>query len=97
MKEGFAIFYALHKWEYLLRDRTFTILTDHANLTKSKAESKGNKMIKRWFLCYQEYDIQGLEFLAGELNEVPDVFSRQCSDEREHEKQTFINNLISHP
>ena len=38
MKEGFAIFYALKKWEYLLRNRKFTILTDHRNLTQLRAD-----------------------------------------------------------
>jgi len=41
-KEGYAIFYALKKWEYLLRDKRFTIYTDHTNL---------------WFMCFQEFDI----------------------------------------
>jgi len=31
-KECFAIYSALREWEYLLRDRTFTIRTDHKNL-----------------------------------------------------------------
>ena len=38
MKEGFAIYYALRKWEHLLRDRRFTILTDHENLTRLRAD-----------------------------------------------------------
>jgi hypothetical protein len=31
VKEGYAIFYALLKLEYLLRDGYFTIKTDHKN------------------------------------------------------------------
>ena len=50
MKEGYAIFYALKKWQ-------FTILTDHQNLTRLKAHHDTNKMVKRWFMTFQEYDI----------------------------------------
>ena len=52
MKEGFAIFYALRKWEYLLRDRKFTVLTDHENLTRLRTERNTNKMVTRWFMAY---------------------------------------------
>ena len=31
-QEGYAIFYAITSWEYLLRDRRFLVRTDHANL-----------------------------------------------------------------
>ena len=42
IKEGFGIYYALQKWEYLLRDRQFTILTDHENLTRLRADHDTN-------------------------------------------------------
>jgi hypothetical protein len=81
MKEGFAIFYALNKWEYLLRDRQFTILTDHENLTRLRADhGMTNKMVKRWFMSYQEYDILAWLHVKGEDNLVPDEFSRQCTN-----------------
>ena len=80
MKEGFAIFYALQKWEYLLRDREFTILTDHQNLTRLRADHSTNKMVKRWFLVYQEYDIKEWKYVKGEDNMVPDQFSRLCPE-----------------
>jgi len=79
MKEGFAIFYALRKWEYLLRDRKFTILTDHKNLTRLRTERNANKMVTRWFMCYQEYDIIDWLHVAGADNDVPDSFSRLCA------------------
>ena len=78
MKEGFAIYYALRKWEHLLRDRRFTILTDHENLTRLRADHDTNKMVKRWFLCYQEFDIEKWGYVKGEKNIVPDTFSRLC-------------------
>jgi len=79
MKEGFAIFYALRKWEYLLRDRKFTILTDHENLTRLRTEKNANKMVTRWFMSYQEYDIIAWIHVPGVDNEVPDSFSRLCA------------------
>jgi hypothetical protein len=80
MKEGFAIFYALRKWEYLLRDRKFTILTDHENLTRLRTERSANKMVSRWFTVYQEYDIIEWVHVPGVHNEVPDSFSRLCAN-----------------
>ena len=38
-QEGYAIFYAVTSWEYLLRDRRFLVRTDHANLRLLHAES----------------------------------------------------------
>ena len=80
MKEGFAIYYALRKWEYLLRDRKFTILTDHENLTRLRTERSANKMVTRWFMAYQDYDIIAWIHVKGIHNEVPDSFSRLCSN-----------------
>jgi hypothetical protein len=80
MKEAFAIFYALRKWEYLLRDRKFTILTDHENLTRARTERSANKMVTRWFMAFQEYDIIAWVHVPGVDNEVPDSFSRLCAN-----------------
>jgi hypothetical protein len=49
------------KWDYLLRNCQFTILTDHQNLTPFRAYHDSNKMVKRWFMAYQEYDILAWE------------------------------------
>ena len=82
MKEGYAIFYALKKWEYLLRDRRFTILTDHQNLTRLRSDHyEANKMVKRWFMSFQEFDIIEWGYRPGEQNMVPDAFSRLCPTE----------------
>ncbi|MBT4362110.1 MAG: DDE-type integrase/transposase/recombinase [Candidatus Marinimicrobia bacterium] len=83
MKEGFGIFYALKKWEYLLRDRQFTIQTDHKNLTRLRQDHDSNKMVKRWFMCYQEYDVLDWQYVKGEDNFVPDRFSRLCKQEED--------------
>lgn len=57
-KEGYAIYYALDKWSYLLRDKTFTIHTDinHSNLLKLKEDYQNNKKVQRWLRCFQGYD-----------------------------------------
>ena len=81
MKEGFAIFYALKKWEHLLRDRQFTIMTDHLNLTRLRTERSANKMVSRWFLAYQEYHVKEWIHVPGVDNEVADSFSRLCANE----------------
>jgi hypothetical protein len=93
MKEGYAIFYALKKWEYLLRDRQFTILTDHQNLTRLRADHHDtNKMVKRWFMTFQEFDIIEWGYCKGEDNEVPDSFSRLCPrTPREHPAVTLFH------
>ena len=94
MKEGFAIFYALHKWEYLLRDRQFTILTDHENLTRLRADHGTNKMVRRWFMCYQEFDILAWLHVKGVDNVVPDEFSRLCEREDEDEAPALLFSLL---
>ena len=79
-KEGYAIFYALKKWEYLLRDRKFTLKTDHDNLVKLKSMYTTDKKVQRWLTCFQGYDYT-LEHIKGELNEIADTLSRLCETE----------------
>jgi hypothetical protein len=76
-KEGFDIFYALNKFDYLLRDRRFTVRTDHANLTRLREDYSTNKKVQRWLTCFQHYDID-FEYIKGSLNVVADVLSRHC-------------------
>ena len=76
-KTGFAIFYALNKWEYLLRDRRFLVRTDHDNLTMLKQEQGHLKKVRRWFTVFQSYDIT-YEHWPGKDNIVADGFSRLC-------------------
>jgi hypothetical protein len=45
-------------------------------------------MVKRWFLCYQEYDILAWKHVKGVLNMVPDQFSRLCPIDEEPEPVT---------
>lgn len=72
-KECYAIVYALHKFEYLLRDRHFTLRTDHANLTY--LNDPPSAKVRRWKIAVQGYDMD-IEWLRGEDNIVADKFSR---------------------
>ena len=75
MKEGFSIFYALRKMGI-----SHSILTDHENLTRLRTEHSANKMVSRWFVAYQEFDIIERIHVKGMDNDVPDSFSRLCSN-----------------
>ena len=78
-QEGHAIYYAITQWDFLLRDRHFTLRTDHDNLTMLKEEL--NVKVVRWMLALQAYDFQ-VEHIKGTLNIVADGLSRLCPDER---------------
>jgi len=77
-REGFAIFYAFEKLERFLRDRQFTLQTDHANLTRLKVNYGSNKKVQRWLQTFQHYDYH-LEYITGESNIAADGLSRLCS------------------
>ena len=77
-KEGYAIFYALQKWEYLLRDRHFILRTDHRNLTLLKDKFGHAQKVQRWLTCFQGFDYS-LESLSGKTNTVADALSRLCT------------------
>jgi hypothetical protein len=96
MKEGFAIFYALGKWEHLLRDRRFTILTDHENLTRLRVDHDTNKMVKRWFMCFQEFDVESWKHVKGEENFVADTFSRLCPIDSIEPINVIVNTLTGY-
>ena len=85
-KEGYAIFYALQKWAYLLRDRKFTLKTDHENLTRLKTDYTSDKKVQKWLLCFQSYDYT-LEYIPGETNLIADAFSRLCEYEGSTEEE----------
>ena len=72
-KECYAIVFALRKFEYLLRDKHFTLRTDHANLTY--VNDPPSPKVRRWKIAIQEYDFD-LEYIEGEKNVVADGFSR---------------------
>jgi hypothetical protein len=72
-KECFAIVMALKKFEHLIRDCKFTILTDHKNLTYM-TQSRCQK-VQRWKSFIHLHDCT-MQYIEGEINVVPDAFSR---------------------
>ena len=75
-QEAYAIYYALRKWEHLLKGIKFTLQTDHKNLIYVNLE--GSAKVRRWKMFMQEYDFD-IEHIAGEDNVVADAFSRLCA------------------
>ena len=59
----------------LLRDRLFTIRTDHQNLLFIKEAS--NPMIVRWYMALSEFSFN-LSFIRGVDNNIADAMSRLC-------------------
>jgi RNase H-like domain found in reverse transcriptase len=83
-KEAYAIFYACTYLKmHILRDRTFTLCTDHRNLLFIK--NKSNPMIIRWLMALSEYSDK-IEFIPGEINNIADSMSGLCR-----------NNMIDYP
>ena len=78
-QEGYAIYYSITQWDYLLRDRKFTLRTDHDNLTMLKVDS--NVKVQRWMLALQAFDFE-VEHIKGIKNIVADGLSRLCPDVR---------------
>jgi hypothetical protein len=77
-KEAYAIFYAVRKLDYLLRDVHFTLKTDHKNLVYLN-ERDADAKIKRWKLLIQEYNFDIIH-IPGVDNIVADGFSRLCEN-----------------
>ena len=78
-QECYAIFKALEKFEYLLRDVKFILHTDHKNLTHLDVE--GSKLIRAWKMAILEYDFD-IEYVTGPDNVVADYFSRMQLGEK---------------
>jgi hypothetical protein len=74
-KEAYAIFFVCMHLKSLLRDRKFTLRTDHRNLLYITENS--NPMIVRWYMALSEYSFN-LEFISGDTNGVADSMSRLC-------------------
>ena len=72
-KECYAIFFALVKLEYLLRDIHFTLRTDHRNLTFLNESFQKN--VKRWKLAIMHFNFN-IEHIPGVNNVVADALSR---------------------
>jgi len=72
-KECYAIVYAFHKFYYLIRDRKFTLQTDHKNLIYMDTET--DPKVMRWKMTIQEFNCD-VEHIPGVDNIVADGFSR---------------------
>ena len=80
--EGMLCNYILHKkLEYLLRDRSFTLRTDHKNLIYIDNET--SKKVKRWKLFIHEFEFY-IKYIAGKENVAADGFSRLLPLKEEH-------------
>jgi len=86
-KECYAIYAALNKFEYLLRDIKFTLKTDHANLLYLNVPP--STKVLRWKLAIQEYDFD-IEHLPGALNVVADGFSRLVENTPVHQGTVMV-------
>ena len=82
-KEAYGIFFPCMYLQSLLRDRFFTIRTDHRNLLFITEAS--NPMIVRWYMALSEFSFT-LEFIPGVDNDIADSLSRLCR-----------NNMIDSP
>jgi transposase InsO family protein len=82
-KECYAIFFSMKELEHLIRDRPFTLRTDHRNLLFINAEPC--QKVTRWKLAIQEYDFQ-IEHIPGPLNMVADQMSRLCAGQKDEVK-----------
>ena len=82
-KEAYGIFFSCMYLQSLLRDRFFTIRTDHRTLLFITEAS--NPMIVRWYMALSEFSFT-LEFIPGVDNDIADSLSRLCR-----------NNMIDSP
>ena len=79
-KEAYGIFFCCTQLDAMLRDRKFTILTDHKNLMFIKHDS--NPMVVRWWMALQELDFS-ITYIKGDTNIVADALSRLCPNRKE--------------
>ena len=93
-KEGYAIYFALMKWEYLLMGPHFTIRTDHRNLTF--VSTSGSAKVLRWKLAIQEYDFD-IYHIPGKDNMVADQLSRLLPMEDQEEELLFAMTQLPIP
>ena len=79
-KEAYGIYFCCNKLDTLLRDRKFTILTDHRNLMYISLAS--NPMVVRWWMALQELEFD-IVHVQGVKNMIADTLSRLCENKKE--------------
>ena len=72
-KEAYGLFFSCMYLQLLLRDRLFTIRTDHRNLLFITEAS--NSVIVRWYMALSEFSFS-LEFIPGVDNDIADSLKR---------------------
>ena len=104
-KEMYSIVRSVQKFEPLLRNRFFTIHTDHHNLTNDV--STGSPKVLRWKLYLQEFDFELVRIKGEDIynprpdnvsgNYIADGLSRLCAitDVEEHEWCCSIGRFAS--
>ena len=77
-QEAYAIYEALKKFQYLLRDIEFELRTDHRNLIYINDHAGTSNKVLNWKLEIQQYNIN-IKHIEGIRNVVADIWSRICS------------------
>jgi transposase InsO family protein len=93
-KEAYAIYYCCNYLDAILRDRKFTIMTDHKNLTYLNQAS--NPMVVRWNVALQELDFD-LLYVPGDQNTIADAMSRLCLNNKPPKSPSEILAAIHGP
>jgi hypothetical protein len=91
-KEAYAIYYCCTYLYAILRDRKFTVMTDHKNLTYLNQAS--NPMVVRWNVALQELDFD-LLYVPGGENTIADAMSRLCLNNKNNKPPKLPSALMS--
>jgi len=70
-----AMVEAIASFEYLLRNRRFTVVTDHESLTKMMTQKGLSGRQQRWLTFLNQFDF-GIEYQPGTENLLADYLSR---------------------
>ena len=74
-QEAYAIYEALKKFQYLLRDIEFELRTDHRNLIYINDHAGTSNKVLNWKLEIQQYNMN-IKHIDGIRNVVADIWSR---------------------
>ena len=76
-REAYAVVWGVEKFDYFLRARPFTVLTDHKSLTYIDRTTFKNPKISRWQERLEKYQFV-VEYIEGDKNVFADMLSRPC-------------------
>ena len=76
-REAYAVVWGIEKFDYFLRARSFTVLTDHKSLTYIDRTTFKNPKISRWQERLAKYQFV-VEYIEGDKNVFADLLSRPC-------------------